>query len=184
MTAVSACRIELEALRERLSTLIHELLVAERITDAFDVTVVSQIDGREVARNQVRVAASATAAPTKTVTPTDAPKTAILSALRKAGEPLSGPELVAATRQSACQLKPHLDALVRQGGIVKSGQTSSTRYALAPTLRSGPAAGTPRGPAGGTGPDHRPAEFETVWNGTKERNGEAPSILPPRERKA
>lgn len=192
MTAMSACRIELEALRERISHLIHELKVAERITDAFDGPEPVIVPGMRAERVNpvVPTPSKGNGKPVVSTTPpelTDASQTAILQALRKADEPLSGADLVARTKQSMYCLKPHLDALIRLGGVVKIGKTLSTRYALSPKLRSGPAAGTPSGPAGGSGPDHRsaaPGGFEVAWNGTKERNGEAPSILPPRERKA
>lgn len=61
--------------------------------------------------------------------------------------------------------------------LVKPGEGSAPR-------RSGLAAGTPAGSAGGSVPDRRnSAAGDVVWNGTLERHGLAPSILPPRERK-
>lgn len=61
--------------------------------------------------------------------------------------------------------------------LVAPGEASTPR-------RSGPAAGTPSGPAGGSGSDRRrAADSDVVWNGTLERTGQAPSILPPREHK-
>ena len=191
MTATSACRIELEALRERLSVLIHELKVAERITDAFDGPASVVVPGVRAERVDPPAPEPVNGTGTKTVAatspgPTDAPRTAILQTLRAYGTPVSLAVLMKGLGKSGYFLKPHLDALIRLGGVVKSGKTSSTRYALSPKLRSGPAAGTPSGPAGGSGPDHRsaaPGGFEVAWNGTKERNGEAPSILPAREQR-
>lgn len=60
--------------------------------------------------------------------------------------------------------------------LVKPGEGSTPR-------RSGSAAGTSAGSAGGSVPDRRASASDLVWNGTLERNGQAPAILPPRERK-
>ena len=69
--------------------------------------------------------------------------------------------------------------------ITKTGKTTAVRYALATatTPRPGAVAGTQAAPPVGPPSANGTPQFETVWNGTKERNGEAPSILPPRERK-
>jgi len=70
------------------------------------------------------------------------------------------------TKTSARLVKRALTALVAEKRVVHSGATLSSRWVLA-SAGSRPAPG-----------------FETVWNGTKERAGEAPSLVPPRERKA
>lgn len=81
-----------------------------------------------------------------------------------------------------------LDLMLTEKTIVKRREGHKMLYRLvtpgkaSTQPRSGQAAGTPSGPAGGPGPDHRPAaKSEVVWNGTLERHGLAPSILPPRE---
>ena len=82
-----------------------------------------------------------------------------------------------------------LDLMLTAKTIVKRREGHKMLYRLAKQPgkastqpRSGQAAGTPSGPAGGPGPDHRPAaKSDVVWNGTLERHGLAPPILPPRE---
>lgn len=83
-----------------------------------------------------------------------------------------------------------LDLMLKAKSVVKRREGHKMLYRLvtpgkaSTQLRSGQAAGTPSGPAGGPGPDHRPAaKSDVVWSGTLERNGQAPPILPPRERK-
>jgi hypothetical protein len=180
MTAISAAVVELKAHCAHTWELIRTLERFEQVVEGAHPPSAVATPGVEYL------------APAVAPDPTDVSKTAILQALRKAGEPVSQTELGKALKRSAYQLKPHLDALVRIGGVVKTGATSSTRYAIAARLRSDPAAGTPRGPAGGSGSDHRPGtgpsaareDVRVAWNGTKERSGDVPSLLPPRERKA
>lgn len=99
-------------------------------------------------------------------------------------------EVVSRAKLGQATVSRELDRLLTSKTVVKRREGHRMLYRLvAPggsttQPRSGQAAGTPSGPAGGPGPDHRPtAKSDVVWNGTLERNGQAPSILPPRERK-
>jgi hypothetical protein len=99
-------------------------------------------------------------------------------------------EILARSKASRSAVWKALDALVATKAAVKRREGHTVRYRLvAPgdgstPRRSGPAAGTPAGSAGGSGSGRRSsADSDVVWNGTLERNGQAPPILPPRERK-
>lgn len=109
-----------------------------------------------------------TAAPAKTeasASQVDA-EPLILHALR--AKPLSTAEVVAATKLSQYHVKATLAVLVAAKRVIFAGATLSSRWALPPAQKS-------------TAPS---SDFMVAWNGTKEARGEAPSLLPPRDRKA
>jgi len=192
MSAIQAAIVELEAHCAHVQGVIVELrLLARVVDDAHAPAVTGGPDTKTTTSAPVPTTltdAMARAKRAPKAAPADVSQTAILQTLRAYGTPVSLTVLIKALGRSGYQLKPHLDALIRLGGVVKSGQTSSTRYALPTKPRSGAGAGTqaapPVGPPSANGRRAHPETIETVWNGTKERNGEAPSILPPRERKA
>lgn len=98
-------------------------------------------------------------------------------------------EIVARAKLGKSTVFRALDLLLTAKVVVKRREGHAMFYRLvtpgdATPRRSGPAAGTPAGSAGGSVPDRRNTTADdVVWNGTLERNGQAPSILPPRERK-
>ena len=176
MTAISAAIIELEAQRERLGILITELRRHERAIEASypDMPPVKQV---------------LPAPPTqKRVGPMGLSDDAIkLRKLIQASEdPLSTPDLVRMSRLPVDRVRIALKSLVANLDIRATGATSARRYSSVQP-RPGAVAGTPAAPPVGPSPANgrhaQPEAFEVVWTGTKERNGDAPSILPPRERK-
>jgi DNA-binding IclR family transcriptional regulator len=202
VTAIDAAIVELEAHREHVCQVIATLRRFARVVEEAHVTGVEPvgaptvvIDGRALvaAVSRQLPATTTTTAPTSTTNNHTAKAyqndAKVLKAL--SGEWMSIEVVAARAKLPKGTAYTRLSRLSGSGQVATRPEGKRTLYRLAGTpaatpLRSGPAAGTPRGPAGGTGPDHRTAgeAFETVWNGTKERNGEAPSILPPRERKA
>lgn len=196
MSAIQAAIVELEAHCAHVQGFIVELRLLARVVEDAHPPTVTMGSRRDTATTLV---AAVQATPTRATPrakrapkadPAEVSQTAILQTLRAYGTPVSLAVLVKALGRSGYQLKPHLDALIRLGGVVKSGQTSSTRYALPTKPRSGAAAGTqaapPVGPPSANGRQASSGGFEVAWNGTKERNGQAPPILSAagRERKA
>jgi hypothetical protein len=184
MTAIDAAIVELEAHREHTAQLIAAMRRFAAIVETAHTPDVVTVPTPPTADNLPRPATrAATAAKADQVLPSEYAR--IIEALRRAGKPLSKSELTKAAKTTDYRLTLALKRLVTDTRVVAHGATSARVYTLANhTPRSGPAAGTPSGPAGGSGPDpRRSPEFETVWNGTKERAGEAPTLLLPRERK-
>jgi hypothetical protein len=175
VTATSACRIELEALRERLSTIIHDLRMAERMIDAFEVPATPPATPcpRPPAKTVVA------AVPTPGLSD-DARK--IQKVVAATPDPLTIREIVQRAKLPLDRVRVALKALVRADGVQALGATSARVY-TAITPRPGAVAGTQAAPPVGPPPATGTPQFETVWNGTKERNGDAPQLLPPRERK-
>ena len=180
MSAILAAIVELEAKRDHIVALIEALRREARGLEASDPDpAVAPPRPRYAPKGTPDVV---TAPPATTGLSEDALK--VRKRVLADEDPLSTPQIVQGTRLPVDRVRVALQQLVEAGEILSEGQTSARRY-RAPSRRSGPGAGTPSGSLGGVGPG-RPVngqEFETVWNGTKERNGEAPSILPPRERK-
>lgn len=201
MTATSACRIELEALRERLSAIIHELKHVERMIEAEDNLYLVTLHGRETVVPLDRVPPKGsppasistkliTVATTRATSPNDAK---VLSALTGQGW-LRIDEVIKRAKLPKGTAYTRLTRLHGSGQVETQTEGRRTLYRLAtkraaasPQPRSGAGAGTqaapPAGPPPTNGRQASSGGFEIAWNGTKERNGEAPSILPPRERK-
>jgi len=186
MTATAACRVELEALRERLSAIIRELAHAERLVAVYDLSVEPPAapDFAPDPQPQRRVTARAKAAPAKpngqphprTGPATYAGGADIISALGAAREPMSPTHLIRVTKLPRWRVMKTLLLMHATGQLVKVGKNRSAKYALPSAPRSGAVAGTrallPGGPPSASGGD-----FEVAWNGTKERTGQAPPIL-------
>lgn len=85
----------------------------------------------------------------------------------KAGKPIPTVKIVATTKLTAYAVKRALLTLVADKRIVHTGVTASSRWALAKPATA---------PA--------KAAFETVWDGTKDAKGDAPSLIGDRPRKA
>jgi len=113
---------------------------------------------------------------------------AIISALGAHRGPMSPKALVTATKLPRWRVMRTLLDMHASGQLAKVGTRRGATYALHNKPRSGAAAGTqaapPVGPPSANGRQASPGGFDIAWSGTKERNGEAPSILPPRERKS
>jgi len=209
MTAISDAIMELEAQRERIGILITELRRHEhaiestyldpaatkprpryapagapsRVSQAVDA-LADVSDLKRTMQTAERNVAGFSAADQHALGALNDDARKVLKLVASVQDPISTKEVQQGTRLPIDRVRVALQALVREGNLVATGATSARRYAA--KLRPGSAAGTPSGPAGGSGPGHRrdgQPEFETVWNGTKERNGQAPCILPPRERK-
>jgi hypothetical protein len=117
------------------------------------------------------------------------PGAAILSALGSAATPLDGQALRRQSGLKDSRFYYTLNRLMADGAVCRVGtQKRGGLYQLAHQPRPGAVAGTqaapPVGPSPATGSRKGDGPFETVWTGTKERNGEAPSLLPPRERRS
>jgi hypothetical protein len=112
---------------------------------------------------------------------------AIAGVLYAAGHPMTPLAIIQTSRMARYQVFKALKELVRARRVVARGQRRGRTYELATQLRPGAVAGTqaapPVGPPSANGRRVPPEAFDVAWNGTKERNGDAPSILPPRERK-
>lgn len=115
---------------------------------------------------------------------------AIIGRLGVAGDPLSPTDLIRLTKLPRWRVMKTLLLMHASGQLAKVGARRSAKYALPTKPRSGAAAGTqaapPVGPPSANGRQASSGGFEVAWNGTKERNGEAPPILSAagRERKA
>lgn len=192
MTATAACRIELEALRERLSTIIQELKHVERMFDAEGMAVTLAPGSASSAITSDRVPPTRSAAAIKDSTPTSrvsSPNDAKVVAALTAQGWMRIEEIATRTKLPKGTAYTRLTRLHGTGEVVTRSEGKRTLYRLAGTstqLRPRAGAGTqaapPVGPPSANG-RQASSGFEVAWNGTKERNGEAPSILPPRERK-
>ena len=201
MTAIAPCLIELEALRERISTVIATLRSLNRAIEALDaleptgpsVKVMMSLDGKTITDVskplmppiKAPARASATAPPAKQY-PNDAKVRAALTGQWQTVEDIAKraklPKGTAYTR---------LIRLCGAGEVATRREGKRTLYRpadkpaqLRPRAVAGTQAAPPAGPPSANGRQASSAEFEVAWNGTKERNGDAPSILPPRERRA
>ena len=197
MTATSACRIELEALRERLSTIIQELKHVERMFDAEGMPSTLALGSASSAITSDRVPPTRSVAALHHSTPTtrgSSPNDAkVVAALTGQGW-MRIEEITTRTKLPKGTAYTRLTRLSGHGRVETRTEGRRTLYRLAtrrtassPPLRPGAVAGTqaapPVGPPSANG-RQASSGFEVAWNGTKERNGEAPTILPPRERKA
>jgi hypothetical protein len=173
MTAIDAAIVELEAHREHTCQVIATLRRFRQIVeDAHELPVVHTVQSD---------------APTQDSPPT--PSGSVLKALQASALPLRVIDICARTALPREIVRDALQRGVMEGVFRASGKTSARVYALA-RPRPGSVAGTqaapPVGPTLATASkaasitDHG---FETVWDGARERNGQAPSILPPREQK-
>jgi hypothetical protein len=174
MTAIDAAIVELEAHREHVSAFITGLRrLARAMEDAH-----APVDPRPAV-----TAPEPVAPPAPTRDHQDA--FTIRKLLLGSEDPMSTPDIVRASRLPVDRARAALKWLVKNLDVRATGATSARRYeAIRP--RQGTAAGTqaapPVGPSPANGTPTRD-QVLVVWNGTKERNGDAPSILPPRERR-
>ena len=204
MTATSACLVELEALRERLTGIIRELKHAERMVDAFDLdaatptppvastTLIVKPTARAVARP-----APERAIPPRAQQPNDVKVIAAMDRLgQDQGDGWATVDVIArAAKLVKGTVYGRLTRLMAAGRIEQRMEGKHALYrrrahhGTSTQLRPGAVAGTPAappvGPPSANGSKSAPqcGDFDVAWNGTKERNGEAPSILGPRERK-
>jgi hypothetical protein len=172
MTAIDAAIVELEAHREHVCQAIRMLRRFAQVVE----------EAHEPTPNPVPDRAEDT--PPSEATPAS-PLVAIAEALRISGQPLRSIDLCARTALPRETVREGLRELVTRSVVRASGKTSARVYTMA-RPRQGTAAGTQAalsvGPSPANGTPTRDA-MTVVWNGTKERNGDAPSILPPRERR-
>lgn len=114
---------------------------------------------------------------------------AIIHALGAASAPMSPLDVIRVTKLPRWRVMRALLDMHASGQIAKIGQHHGAKYALLSAPRPGAAAGTqaapPAGPssASGSPPKSDTGNFEVAWSGTKERNGTAPTITGPRERR-
>ena len=198
MTAIAPCLIELEALRERISTVIATLRSLNRAIEVLDAVERPELSSKVLMTPAVMTVyapqpvlkapaprASATASPAKQY-PNDAKVRAALTGQWQTVEDIAKraklPKGTAYTR---------LTRLCGAGEVATRREGKRTLYRpadmpaqLRPRAVAGTQAAPPAGPSSANGRQASSAEFEVAWNGTKERNGDAPSILPPRERRA
>lgn len=214
MMAIDAAVIELEAHREQVSRMIASLRRMSRAVKethaplsgdpqeaiAAPVTASSV----ETARSLLRPAKARTGTPrtpAKRVVDrhakarTEPSRTRLISshdaiAAALSTEERSLQEIVSRSKLSQTAVSRHLDRLRASKAVVKRRDGQRMLYRLVTPgegltpRRSGSAAGTPAGSAGGPVPDRRNSDADdVVWNGTKERAGTAPPLIPPRERK-
>ena len=179
MTAISAAIVELEAWREKLSRLIADLRLHDRAIELSypakgDVAVPPP--PRAAAPTAIVTArphgSSRSTAATPSATPpvrrngrritalSSAVSSELVAALVATMRPMKTLELVAATKRPEHQVRAALKELVRARRVTKTGATNTLRYAL-PHVSAKPKADD---------------GLETVWNGTKERNGQAPPL--------
>ena len=98
-------------------------------------------------------------------------------------------EIATRAKLNAKTVYHRLDKLLEAKVVVKRREGHAMFYRLvtpsdgSTPRRSGSAAGTSAGSAGGSVPDRRASASDVVWNGTLERNGQAPPLLLPRELK-
>lgn len=197
MTATSACLVELEALRERLSGIIRELKHAERMIEVFDV-IAPVVPAQVASAAPAKVASKAFAAqPPSPAGPARGKRAEaeekILALLRRAGEPLKPIAIIRGTKLPRSRVFGLLPSLMGRHLVLRAGTGRACTSGLAqprPGAVAGTQAAPPVGPSsangstGGNGRQASSAPFEVAWNGTKDRSGEAPSLLPPRERRA
>ena len=120
----------------------------------------------------------------------------ILRILGARAEPLAPKDIIRLTKLPRWKGMKLIIELANAGSLVRIGHHRNATYTLAHHPRSGAAAGTqaapPAGPSptNGSTPAHprvaasaapAPGGFEVAWNGTKERNGDAPSLVGDRE---
>lgn len=201
MTAIAPCLIELEALRERISTVIATLRSLDRAIEVLDAVERPEVSVKalmtpagltitDVSKPPAQVLkaptprASATATPTKQY-PNDAKVRQALTGQWQTVEDIAKraklPKGTAYTRLS--RLQSAGEVATRPEGKRMLYRLAGTPAQLRPRAVAGTQAAPPAGPSSANGRQAL-GGFEVAWNGTKERNGEAPSILPPRERRA
>lgn len=203
--ACDAAAIELETYaKELLATAATLRRFASTMASEPTVRVTAIVNGPEIATDpfvpdcacvacsdrKARKAAQRPVAPRSSKVARTAKATTI-EAVRAAlgAEERSLQEILARSKANRSAAWKALDALVATKAVVKRREGHAMRYRLvtpgegSTPRRSGPAAGTPAGSAGGSVPGRRLDGSDVVWNGTLERNGQAPPILPPRERK-
>lgn len=176
MSAIEAALIELEAYRDLVAKTIEDLRRIARVID--------RVHAPAAALERPQSAATTSPARQRAAPPDaghERQRQAVLAALKQAGGPVSLKELGTPGRMTGDQVKAVLVELVGERLVVKTGKTSGRRFSLkdAAPLRPGSAAGTQAAPP--AGPALATDAVEVVWNGAKERTGQAPSILGPRE---
>jgi hypothetical protein len=199
--ACDAAAIELEAYaKELLATAATLRRFAQTMAREPTVKVAAIVNGPELAKAtlppcgcdscEAREAAQRPAAPRSSKATrthkgdTDAAVRAALGVQER-----SLPEIAKRAKLNPKTAYRQLQTLCEAKVVTKRREGHAMRYRLvtpgdATPRRSGQAAGTPAGSAGGSVPDRRNSSADdVVWNGTLERNGQAPPILPPRERK-
>jgi hypothetical protein len=210
MTAISGAILELEAFRERLARQIASLRCLERTIEHAD-QVASDVFGPIIDAEQRGVpqpllkpgsgAGSPGATPEAPVRATPRPPVTKPTTARppaaavpsRAGAPPPGKgsaaaeqilaylqrqiavssraEIASAMKRPVGKIAWPLKQLVRSGRVIATGRTFSRRYAAAKASAR-------------TGIKSDESAFEVAWNGSKERKGEAPSLLGDRARKA
>jgi len=206
MTAIDAAIIELEAHREHIGTFIRELRRLARVIEdahAQPAAEVQPAPAQTTATTNVAPGVFVQASPIDSGSVSSGVQAKgsshdalVMQALRKAldanRDPVSYAEIGTPSRLTKDEVRQALARLVEAKRVVKTGKTNATRFALAPhPPRPGAVAGTPAatpvGPPPANGSRQRseaqPSDFDVAWNGSKERSGQAPSILPPREQR-
>ena len=181
MTAILAAIVELEAQRERIRTLIVDLRLHARAVEAsYDDTPDPTPECTTAPAAQAPRRAVRTSPKGRTPDATSV-RDRILAHLGQAHGPTCRADIVTGTALTLGRVAQPLTRLVADGLVVATGHTNTSRYALA----TGSGAGTRAGSARGSGPRRTvdEASVEIAWNGTKERNGEAPTLTPAREQK-
>lgn len=191
MTALAAAIIELEAQRERIGALIADLRRHARAVEASYEDQPPRPPATPHQATPARRTRTKAAPALKPVRTLGKMSQRIVVYLRTQAAPVSQATVVRGTKLSSSQVRSALRALVTSGEVIGTGHTNSRRYAAAPgacaprpPVATGSGAGTLAGPVSEPGPRRHLGEepaVVTVWNGTKERSGTAPTLTPPRE---
>jgi len=195
MTAISAAILELEAFRERLARQIASLRVLERTIehseqfpgDVFAPVVHIAPDLLLDAHPDLRIPVPTFCSPGAarpqpppappvrkgvTTPATDSIATQILCYLNRQLAESTRADIATAVKMPMAVIAWPLKQLVRSGRVSAEGNTTTRRYKFVKAAVAPPA------------PSTSAPQFETVWNGTKERNGEAPGLSRHLSRKA
>lgn len=175
MNAIEACRAELVTRRNLTDAAIHALdmlastyrgqaLALAEAAEPDDVKPTPKPEAVKVARRPK----PASLAPAKS-----SPRAMILEAL--CDEPLTLADMAMLTKLTPKAVNNAVTRLVASGQIERCGRGIYREVsASTPKQHASTRAGEPASSG----------EFGTVWNGTKERNGQAPTLVAPREQKA
>ena len=187
MTAIDAAILELEAHREHVCLVIATLRRFARVVED------AHLPGEELVGAVAKPVAPLTTPPQAT------PHVATAKAYpndAKVRQALTGEWQTVESVAHRAKLPKgtayqRLSRMHGTGEVATRSEGKRTLYRLArvpaqprPRAVAGTQAAPPVGPPSANGRHASTGDFEVAWNGTKERNGEAPSILPPRERRA
>lgn len=195
MTAIVPYLIELEALRERISTVIATLRSLDRAIEVLDaverqevsvkalmtpagLTITDMVKPPAPVLKAPTPRASAIAPPAKQY-PNDAKVRAALTGQWQTVDDIAKraklPKGTAYTRLT--RLTGAGEVATRPEGKRMLYRPAGTPAQLRPRAVAGTQAAPPAGPPSANGRQASPDAFDTVWSGTKERNGQAPPIL-------